>query len=1217
MAHKVEAMRISRVRGSLALLLCCVYISGCANLGWSDLEPHYTSNSSPAKITWRELNVSLYSIFGTSDGRSLWAVGAKGTILHSADGEHWTAQTSGTQNFLSSIFGTSDGRSLWAVGAKGTILHSADGERWTAQTSGTQDLLHSIFGTSDGRSLWAVGEKGTILHSADGEHWTAQTSGTQNPLSSIYGTSDGRSLWAVGEKGTILHSADGEHWTAQTSGTQNDLTSIFGTSDGRSLWAVGDKGTILHSADGEPWTAQTSGTQNFLSSIFGTSDGRSLWAVGDKGTILHSADGEHWTAQTSGTQNFLSSIFGTSDGRSLWAVGAKGTILHSADGEHWTAQTNGTQNDLTSIFGTSDGRSLWAVGEKGTILHSADGEPWTAQTSGTQNDLTSIFGTSDGRSLWAVGDKGTILRSADGEHWTAQTSGTQNYLFSIFGTGDGRSLWAVCATGTILHSADGEHWTAQTSGTQNPLRSIYGTSDGRSLWAVGGAGRAKGTILHSADGEHWTAQTSGTQDLLHSIFGTSDGRSLWAVGDNGTILYSADDEHWTAQTSGTQNYLFSIFGTGDGRSLWAVGDKGTILRGSTAGHYPYIAEARIARRGILGTQLEWQVVCPDGNSTALQVDVAGRNHRQFEIHRPGVALSPGGPGSGNCNLSPTPFNPADIDVRPGEKAYFDVTFSADGSTQRYEYHEVYDPWYWFRKNWPWVAAVASALSVLAGFIVFLYVKPLWNIHVYRALKLAQIDKLSIPGIGPPLQFALKVFTVLPLFVTHPRTLDAWVNAHRRKIGEAWGPDAQPENAQDGSHAPNLYVPLPIRIGSPNSGEMIQEPDASRIGSLFSSERAVVEIVGAGGAGKTTLARQIGRWSLESGRPGGFPGHPMAPVWIDEELDSADHTLIKTVKGKLAAILPDEEIEGDILNALLRKQRIVVIVDRLSERSAATQAHVTGIYTSTRVEALVITTRTQLRPVGSDPISLYPQPLNASNLVKFMLALIEDWVQHRHAPGQGGKEPEGALAEVPFSSPEDQLALGQRLAQLFRSAEAGDEKATAILPLPVRLFVQEAIRLLNTGRSLDELPVSLPDVYLRYLERVNPEDPMAKNFMTNEDSLRAGMVLAKVALGDDFIPKEFFKDDARDALKQDGWTDQTKTDPIQRMFDNGILLEKTVVGHRRLRFVLDPVAENLAASAYVRQCKGDVQCLDELTRKASVSLGFQSAVKLARKAWESK
>ncbi len=39
--------------------------------------------------------------------------------------EHWNARTSGTTNWLHSIFGTSDGKRLWAVGDKGTILEAA------------------------------------------------------------------------------------------------------------------------------------------------------------------------------------------------------------------------------------------------------------------------------------------------------------------------------------------------------------------------------------------------------------------------------------------------------------------------------------------------------------------------------------------------------------------------------------------------------------------------------------------------------------------------------------------------------------------------------------------------------------------------------------------------------------------------------------------------------------------------------------------------------------------------------------------------------------------------------------------------------------------------------------------------------------------------------------------------------------------------------------
>ncbi|MFI5223852.1 MAG: WD40/YVTN/BNR-like repeat-containing protein, partial [Nitrospirales bacterium] len=91
--------------------------------------------------------------------------------------EHWNARTSGTPNILYSIFGTSDGKRLWAVGSGGTILESDDGEHWYPRASGTREEFYSIFGTSDGKRLWVVGDKATILESDDGEHWNALTSG--------------------------------------------------------------------------------------------------------------------------------------------------------------------------------------------------------------------------------------------------------------------------------------------------------------------------------------------------------------------------------------------------------------------------------------------------------------------------------------------------------------------------------------------------------------------------------------------------------------------------------------------------------------------------------------------------------------------------------------------------------------------------------------------------------------------------------------------------------------------------------------------------------------------------------------------------------------------------------------------------------------------------------------------------------------------------------
>jgi hypothetical protein len=106
-----------------------------------------------------------------------------------------------------------------------------------------------------------------------------------------------------------------------------------------------------------------------------------------------------------------------------------------------------------------------------------------------------------------------------------------------------------------------------------------------------------------------------------------------------------------------------------------------------------------------------------------------------------------------------------------------------------------------------------------------------------------------------------------------------------------------------------------------------------------------------------------------------------------------------------------------------------------------------------------------------------------------------------------------------------------------------------------------------------------------------------------------MLLAKLALGEDFIPKEFFRDDAMGLLKENGWGDPQKLDPVQRLIDNGILIEKTALGFQRLRFALDPIAENLAATHYVRACRGAAECLKKLKNDAAKAPGFLAAVEL--------
>ena len=139
-----------------------------------------------------------------------------GEFLHTTTaGSLWTLQTpSATRQDLSAVDFV-DLLNGWAVGAAGTIVHTADaGASWTVQASGTTDDLTSV-DFVDRRNGWAVGgtdahswpphSSRTILHTGDGGlTWETQLDPSDSPLQDVEFV-DSLSGWVVGDGGTILH----------------------------------------------------------------------------------------------------------------------------------------------------------------------------------------------------------------------------------------------------------------------------------------------------------------------------------------------------------------------------------------------------------------------------------------------------------------------------------------------------------------------------------------------------------------------------------------------------------------------------------------------------------------------------------------------------------------------------------------------------------------------------------------------------------------------------------------------------------------------------------------------------------------------------------------------------------------------------------------------------------------------------------------------------
>jgi photosystem II stability/assembly factor-like uncharacterized protein len=289
-----------------------------------------------------EVNRKLSGLWG--DTKKLFAVGFDfgdntSFVLSSTDkGSSWKIAYKNHATELKNIWGSSS-KDLYAVGAKGAIIHSTNGgTSWSEQVSGTKEPLFSLWGSS-AKDLYAVGQSGAIVHSINsGKTWEAQKSGTAVLLSNIWGISKDE-VYAVGQSGTILRTTDqGKTWETLNSGTKDHLQGIFGTSKGEHIFAVGQNGTIVYSSDhGKTWSAQKSTVTSFLTSGL-VLDGK-IYVAGGNETVVSSSDyGKTWISNTVSEKGGLLAIWGST--KRLVTVSGAGNSFTSDDGATWTLSAN-------------------------------------------------------------------------------------------------------------------------------------------------------------------------------------------------------------------------------------------------------------------------------------------------------------------------------------------------------------------------------------------------------------------------------------------------------------------------------------------------------------------------------------------------------------------------------------------------------------------------------------------------------------------------------------------------------------------------------------------------------------------------------------------------------------------------------------------------------------------------------------------------------------
>ncbi len=302
-----------------------------------------------------------------------FAVGERGHVLVSTDGQSWTQAKIPTRATLTTI-ASADGV-LWAAGHDGVIVHSTDGgQTWTRRRAApwSLDIVDPSEGVpvmdllfTDAMNGFAIGAYSLMLVTSDGGvTWT--------PRSVIAPPPDA----PVPDADTAV-ADEGDDWTFDESDLALDaesdphLNAMARTGSG-ALVIAGERGTFLRSRDGgATWESRRLPYEGSMFGVLAWENDHIL-VFGLRGNVYESTDlGDSWQRVETGVTTSLMGGVARPEGGAV-LVGANGVVLMREDGASDFAASvfeteNGTPN-LSGVLPAGDA-GLVLVGDKGANLY--------------------------------------------------------------------------------------------------------------------------------------------------------------------------------------------------------------------------------------------------------------------------------------------------------------------------------------------------------------------------------------------------------------------------------------------------------------------------------------------------------------------------------------------------------------------------------------------------------------------------------------------------------------------------------------------------------------------------------------------------------------------------------------------------------------------------------------------------------------------------------
>lgn len=903
----------------------------------------------------------------------------------------------------------------------------------------------------------------------------------------------------------------------------------------------------------------------------------------------------------------LQSVSFLSDNTHAWGASDRGLLFKTNDsGKSWQEQKDSGVKDLEEVYFAADGRHGLAIGRKGLVFSTLDGGGhWEKQTIQEVRSIANQFKMSArGKYSWVVdaGDLYVATFIDKGIHWLKQTNNSKVILSSVAFWGDGQYGWGIgikeqfqstnpgfkllFENKSLFKTEDGgRNWKEQILDIDHIGKSnIYFAEDG--LHGLLTLDSKDFVIVTQDGGKNWKKQTIPTSNYIRNANITSDGQRTWLFGDSDNLLSIVNDGgSWSKQAirpDGAKNkFITYVTFAADGHIGWALDSSGNLLSLKPSNHfYPTIFAFKIEHTPTKEV-LKLRIDPGSGGCGTTQPNVK-LSSKPFEGSglvewaKPTAAIAtlsiPFEPGK--HNLLPNSKYNLHVDLTCGDK--YSAGYDIDGLT-------VGD---WVENNIPGGRATTLCASLFVAYLMLCglsyWLFPGWLLTVRRSVFNPVLDVLP-KTLTVGLHFLAEIAGLW--LCRRPRVLDAWVNTHY----ETWYKNLVATEHQVFDRA---YKPLPIEIGLLSRTETVNEPSPLSLGRFFGEKARAVQIEAVGGAGKTTLAMQICLWLL--GKDGTAPmgSYRRLPIWLDG--DASD--LKSAVDGKLNLLLFTEGSDVSPLDkawrdTLINRGRICIVMDRLSEQSVGTQNAILGLHEIWPGALVILTTRHyfQLR----SHTLIRPLPLDSLEIIASLIA---------HELKHSKPDSENSASATLERGGEIVHALTNLVSQTD-----SQEKSSAVTPLLIGLFVIAALKLLEEGVPLDALPKTVPQTYSDYVKNLFKT---SGNQEQDLSMLSAAMDLAMAALGERFVPGVFGRNAVIAKFTKEKALGRFAT--FELMLEAGLLQKVENVGDDvLLRFVLDPVAEHLAALRHADMCNDDVskwEALIQSVKESTGSEGFLTALK---------